>query len=181
MVLNVHTNHKGGGGGGGGGGIFSSYKIFLSYKNTSTHQHKNFFLSSFCCCCPHHHRLEPPQWRPGEGPHAWGFQTTHRHEKHHLTPLPSHLFLKLGPSTYGMKIKKNLHLKLLFGAFLLYLGERNRLSCSSTFSCFCCWEGLLLSHFHSRVPAALSSTGLIYNSTWRVNKNYKLILLISLF
>ena len=24
------------------------------------------------CFCLHHHWLAPPQWRPGEGPHAWG-------------------------------------------------------------------------------------------------------------
>ena len=33
---------------------------------------------------PHHHRLEPPQWRPGEGPNTWGLQTTDCHSKHHL-------------------------------------------------------------------------------------------------
>ena len=34
--------------------------------------------------CPHHHRLEPPQWRPSEGPHTWGLQAMDRHPKHHL-------------------------------------------------------------------------------------------------
>ena len=30
-------------------------------------------------------RSTPAQWRPGEGPHTWGLQTTDHHHKHHLT------------------------------------------------------------------------------------------------
>ena len=47
--------------------------------------------------CPHHDWLEPPQWRPGEGPRAWGLQMTDHHPKHHLTSvctLPSHRIIK---------------------------------------------------------------------------------------
>ena len=64
-----------------------------------------FFFFFFC---PHHHRLEPPQWRPSEGPHTWGLKATDRRPKHHLIytsalPFPSHLYLKLGPATYHIK------------------------------------------------------------------------------
>ena len=58
----------------------NSRAVLVPHSNTE--QHKNSFFPFFC---PHHHRLEPPQWRPGEGLHAWGLQTTDGHQNHHLT------------------------------------------------------------------------------------------------
>ena len=43
----------------------------------SEHHKSSFF-------CPHHHWLEPPQWRPSEGPHSWGLQVTDCHPQHHM-------------------------------------------------------------------------------------------------
>ena len=51
--------------------------------------------------------LESLEWQPSEGP---DLRTMDHHPIHHLTlctqiPLPSHLYLKLGPATYPIKIK----------------------------------------------------------------------------
>ena len=49
----------------------SPFIILVLHSKSNTEQHKNFFF-----CCPHHHQLEPPQWLPSEGPHAWGLQAS---------------------------------------------------------------------------------------------------------
>ena len=65
--------------------------------HSSTDQYKNSFFF------PYHYQLEPPQWRPGEGPHTWGLQMTDCHPKHHVTlgcAIPSH-HIKIRSSHVG--------------------------------------------------------------------------------
>ena len=54
----------------------------------------SFFMEIMLTFRSHHHWLEPPQWRPGEGPHAWRLHTTDHNPKDHPThthALPSHV------------------------------------------------------------------------------------------
>ena len=73
---------------------------------------------------PHHHRLEPPQWRPGDGPHAWGF-------KRRTPPPPPPLFFLSMSFSYtsragfifiwGVSLKHPGLVSFLFGEFFRHI------------------------------------------------------------
>ena len=63
---------------------------------------------------PHHHQLEPPQWRPSEGPHTSGLQDFEDcHHEHHLiqahTPLiTSKPKVRSSPATWNQEKNGNI-------------------------------------------------------------------------
>ena len=81
-----------------------SYFSRKAYRQTSNLELQTFlnpplkyWTAQELIFCPQHDWLEPPQWRPGEGPRAWGLQMTDHHAKHHLTSvctLPYHHITK---------------------------------------------------------------------------------------